>query len=432
MAERRVDRIERRLRALGGRARLQSLLEELRREEKYPDLPYQNLYMAIQVENQRLEELGERTRFITSRDGEERGWVRLREASEFVRGSVASEIEARVHETNEAVDEEIRAWLQQIDWRTFESTFLTRVLEALGFQDVQITQATRDGGADARVAYQRGVVGARAIVSAKRWTTRTVPVDEVRMLRGVKGEEDTAIIVTTGRFSADAQNEARPGQNQRIVYLIDGDKLIEICKRNQIGVKKVPLPELLVLDPEVAREPPVRDLSETVEEGAEPEELSERTSASARRFRDEMLGDAERGLSIAEVAELSGYSCKEDSPWSKPRSSPQGNTVAPCASASSRRALSASRGLLRHARRLLVRGRCLCAGEQFCFYLLERKYLPLPGFCARPTDDSSERRVQAQGKGFPLGAFQRHEGGHRLVVRDNNDRARAELHRIVG
>lgn len=307
MAERRVDRIERQLRAHGGRARLQALLEEIRREERYPDLPYQSLYMAIQLENQRLEELGERTRFITSRDGEERGWVRLREASEFARGSAESEIEARVHVQNEAVGEEIRAWLKRMDWRTFESTFLTRVLEALGFQDVQITQATRDGGADARVAYQRGVVDARAIVSAKRWATRTVPVDEVRMLRGIKGEEDTAIIVTTGRFSTDAQNEAKPGQNQRIVYLIDGDKLVEICKRNQIGVKKVTLPELLILDPEVAREAPGRDDPEAAEDEVEPDDLPERVALTIRRLRDEMLGDPERGLSIEEVAELSGY-----------------------------------------------------------------------------------------------------------------------------
>ena len=307
MAERRVDRIERRLRALGGRARLQALLEEIRREEKYPDLPYQTLYMAIQLENQRLEELGERTRFITSRDGEERGWVRLREESEFARGSAASEIEARVHQQNEAVGEEIRAWLQRMDWRTFESTFLTRVLEALGFQDVQITQATRDGGADARVAYQRGVVGARAIVSAKKWTARTVPVDEVRMMRGVKGEEDTAIIVTTGRFSVDAQNEAKPGQNQRVVYLIDGEKLVDVCKRHQIGVKMVPLPGLLVLDPEVAREAPLRDDLESVGEGAESEDISSRDGLTIYRLEDEMLGDPERGLTIEEVAELSGY-----------------------------------------------------------------------------------------------------------------------------
>jgi Restriction endonuclease len=134
-----------------------------------------------------------------------------------------------------------------------------------------------------------------------------VPVDEVRMLRGLKGEEDTAIIVTTGRFSADAQNEAKPGQNQRIVYLIDGDKLIEICKRNQIGVKMVPLPGLLVLDPEVAREAPVHDDPEAAEDGAEPDDLPERTGFAIRRLRDEMLGDPERGLSVEEVAELSCY-----------------------------------------------------------------------------------------------------------------------------
>ncbi|HVV51745.1 MAG TPA: restriction endonuclease [Polyangia bacterium] len=307
MAERRVDRIERRLRSLGGRARLQQLLDDVRAEEKNPDLPYQSLYIAIQLENQRLEELGERTRFITSRDGEDRGWVRLRESSEFAFGSTAREIEGRVHEKNEAVGEEIRNWLQRMDWRTFESTFLTRVLEALGFQEVQITQATRDGGADARVAYRRGVVEARAIVSAKRWTTKSVPVEEVRMLRGVKGEEDTAIIVTTGRFSTDAQNEAKPGQNQRIVYLIDGDKLVDICKRNQIGVKKVQLPELLVLDPEVTREAPVQIGQNQSPEPAIEDPSGDGEEFAVRRLRDEMLGDPERGLSIDEVAELSGY-----------------------------------------------------------------------------------------------------------------------------
>jgi restriction endonuclease Mrr len=283
-------------------------LEEIRTEEGNEDLPYQSLYIAIQLENQRLQELGERTRFVTSRDGEDRGWIRLRETSEFAQGSAAQDIEARVHEKNEAVGGEIRAWLQHMDWRTFESTFLTRVLEALGFQDVQITQATRDGGADARVAYRRGVVEARAIVSAKRWTTRTVPVDEVRMLRGIKGDEDTAIIVTTGRFSPDAQAEAKPGQNQRVVYLIDGDQLIEVCKRNQIGVKKVQLTELLILDPEVAV---AREAAPDNNLGKTPEpELQESISvdgSGVRRLRDEMLGDPERGLSVEEVAELSGY-----------------------------------------------------------------------------------------------------------------------------
>lgn len=303
MAERRVDRIERRLRALGGRARLQQILEDLRAEEDRSDILYQWLYIAIQQENERLAELGERTRFITSRDGESRGWVRLREASEFRQGTVAAELETKIQRQNERVGEEIRAWLQAMDWRTFESTFLTRVLEALGFQDVEITQATRDGGADARVGYRRGIVEARAIISAKRWTSRTVPVDEVRMLRGIKGEEDTAIIVTTGRFSPDAEAEAKPGQNQRVVYLIDGDKLIDICRRNQIGVKKVTLPEVLILDEEVAGK------TASVDGGIGD---SEETGTNSRKSRvrhldDAMLGDRKLGLSAEEVSELSGY-----------------------------------------------------------------------------------------------------------------------------
>jgi hypothetical protein len=89
------------------------------------------------------------------------------------------------------------------------------------------------------------------------------------------------------------------------VYLIDGDNLIDICKRHQIGVKKVPLPELLVLDPEVAREP-VRDDPEATQQVAEADDLLE-PDGSKRRFRDEMLGDPVRGLSVKEVAELSGY-----------------------------------------------------------------------------------------------------------------------------
>jgi restriction endonuclease Mrr len=306
MDGRRADRIRQCLQTYaGGRARVQELLERIRSEERNSDLPYQSIYIAIQQENQHLEELGERTIFITSREGEERGWVRLRETSDFAKDSPAAKLEAEILATNESVGSKIRAWLQKMDWRTFESTFLTRVLEALGFQDVQITQPTRDGGADARVTYRRGIVEARAIVSAKRWSTRSVGLDEVQRLRGLKGDEDTAIIVTTGQFSQDAEKEARPGQNQRVVYLVDGEKLIDICTRNRIGVKKVTLPDLLVLDDELSGESAGSDSGD--EEPGVPVSVQAPGEAHGmRRLRDEMLGDSERGLSVEEVANLSG------------------------------------------------------------------------------------------------------------------------------
>lgn len=122
MADRRVDRVERCLRAMGGRARFQDLLEKIRAQEGNPDLSYQTVYIAIQLENQRLDQLGERTRFVTSREDEERGWVRLREESEFPKNSQAWALEAGIREANERVSDDIRKWLEQIDWRTFETT----------------------------------------------------------------------------------------------------------------------------------------------------------------------------------------------------------------------------------------------------------------------------------------------------------------------
>jgi restriction endonuclease Mrr len=68
--------------------------------------------------------------------------------SEFPKDSPARTLEVGIREANERVSDDIRKWLEQMDWRTFETTFLIKVLEALGFQDVQPTQATRDGGVD--------------------------------------------------------------------------------------------------------------------------------------------------------------------------------------------------------------------------------------------------------------------------------------------
>jgi hypothetical protein len=111
--------------------------------------------------------------------------------------------------------------------------------------------------------------------------------------------------VTTGKFSPDAKEAAQPSQNMRAVDLIDGEMLIDVCKRHQIGVKKKQLPKLMVLDidPELTGgsgpgERPAEDGSE----GSVPDDTS-----ILRRLRDEMLGDSERGLSAEEVAELSGY-----------------------------------------------------------------------------------------------------------------------------
>jgi len=302
MSERRVDRVARILEDKdGNRAKVKDILAELRRVEGNSSLSGSALYIAIRSENDRLIESGQRPMFRTSKEGEAWGWVKLEGESEFVEGSEAERIEQQILEANKNVDRAIRERLENMDWREFESDFLTVVLEKLGFLDVEITQATRDGGRDARVKYKRGLVEASAVVSAKRWASRTpVPVEEVRLMRGIKGDEDTAIIITTSGFTATAQEEARPSQNQRVVYLIDGDRLVDICKRFEIGVRRVKMPDILTIDD---LESSTEEAEAEVETEAAPAGVESPDEArSLLRFRDNMLDE----LTPQDIAQLTG------------------------------------------------------------------------------------------------------------------------------
>lgn len=295
---RRIDRILGILREHDGRMRTKELSAQLTKLEREGPVPYSAIYIAIAAENAKLEAQGKSPLFRTKRDGEQWGWVSLSARSE--RSGNAGTIEKSIESANEGVDGELRKALREMDWRTFESTFLQQVLERLGFQNVEVTQATRDGGVDARAVYMRGVVEARAVVSAKHWSKAKVPVDEVRNMRGIKGDEDTAIIVTTGAFSDDAKREARPGQNQRVVFLIDGDQLVEVCKTYRLGVVEVKLPLLLEIDRSAFA---ARDSTDADDE----EDITSGDGAGpVQRFRDAMLGDDDRGISVAEVARLLG------------------------------------------------------------------------------------------------------------------------------
>lgn len=297
---RRADRVKEFLETQPGfRARVGDIAAYVAEREGREELSGPAISIVVRRENERLDGLGEPAVFRFYPESEEWGWVALsaRATDEGDHG-FANLIRRR----NEEVKQELGKRLEQMDWRAFESTFLTQVLEALGFQEVEITQATRDGGVDARVTYQRGLVQAQAIVSAKHWKNR-VPVDEVRKVRGIKGSEDTAIIVTSGSFSGEAQREAEPGQNQRAVYLIDGKKIVDICRTHNIGIRKVSLPDLLTLD----EEPFAAEANDPEPKRNRPTRRAARRQAGhGRRLRMEMLGDRYRGLSAEDIARLLG------------------------------------------------------------------------------------------------------------------------------
>src|SRR5439155_5505482 len=149
-----------------------------------------------------------------------------------VLGDYARQLPVLLERANQIAKHQLKNAISQLTLQDFESLFLQQILEALGFHGVKITQRTRDGGTDALCSYQRGLVQSSAIVSAKHWKTQNIAADEVHRLRGIKGNADTGVIVTSATFSEAAKKEAEPSQNQRAIVLIDGDMLVNVCFEN--------------------------------------------------------------------------------------------------------------------------------------------------------------------------------------------------------
>ena len=91
-------------------------------------------------------------------------------------------IPSLIAEANDMVRNQLKKAIGELTWRQFETNFLVQVLEALGFNSVEVTQATRDGGTDAYCTYKRGLVSSEAIVSAKHWRSANVPAQEIQRL----------------------------------------------------------------------------------------------------------------------------------------------------------------------------------------------------------------------------------------------------------
>jgi len=187
-------------------------------------------------------------RFRHSGDNsEDWGYVSLRMKATGTLGASATdhsqEIQENIEQANLAVRQQLKKAIGGLTWQDFESNFLPIVLEALGSNEVKITQPTRDGGRDAICSYRRGIISSEAIVSAKHWKAARVGGREVRDLRGQKGIADTGVIITSSFFTKDAEREAEPSQNQRTIVLVDGSTGRCLLKNN-LGVKEVALPAL--------------------------------------------------------------------------------------------------------------------------------------------------------------------------------------------
>lgn len=114
-----------------------------------------------------------------------------------------------------------------------------RLLREAGFVQVVVTGRSGDGGIDGYGTLQvNPLVSFKVLFQCKKYASSVSP-SQVRDFRGaMAGRADKGIIVTTGTFTAEARREAsRDGVPP--IELIDGEKLVEMFKGFELGLKPV-------------------------------------------------------------------------------------------------------------------------------------------------------------------------------------------------
>ena len=119
-----------------------------------------------------------------------------------------------------------------------------RLLIEIGINDITITGGSGDQGIDGKgIVKLNDVVSLNIVFQCKRYK-ETVSPHHVRDFRGaMQGRGEKGLIITTGRFTKEAKSEAcREGVTP--IELIDGDRLVELFEKHQLGLKPVTVYEI--------------------------------------------------------------------------------------------------------------------------------------------------------------------------------------------
>jgi restriction system protein len=132
-------------------------------------------------------------------------------------------------------------WRDELLARVLETTpegferLAQRILREAGFVNVTVTGKSGDGGIDGVGVYRMSLVSFPVFFQCKRYKG-SVTAGDVRNFKGAMlGRGEKGLLITTGTFTRDAQNEAvRAGAP---VELIDGDRLCDLLKEFNLGVE---------------------------------------------------------------------------------------------------------------------------------------------------------------------------------------------------
>lgn len=145
---------------------------------------------------------------------------------------------------DEAHSESLLETLKTLTPKGFER-ICKRLLTEIGIHDIQITGGAGDQGIDGigRIRLN-DVVNFNIVFQCKRYK-ETVSPALVRDFRGsMQGRAEKGLILTTGRFTPDAQKEAnRDGVPP--IELIDGERLVSLFEKYELGLKPKTVYELV-------------------------------------------------------------------------------------------------------------------------------------------------------------------------------------------
>jgi restriction system protein len=155
---------------------------------------------------------------------------------DFTSKASSKKIEDEVATDEEEYSHNLLSIIQNLSPSGFER-ICKRLLTECGFQSVQITGKSGDSGIDGIGLLEiNDLVTFKVLFQCKRYR-ESVGSSQIRDFRGaMQGRADKGIILTTGRFTKEAKNEAiRDGVPP--IELVDGEKLIELFEKFEIGLK---------------------------------------------------------------------------------------------------------------------------------------------------------------------------------------------------
>lgn len=189
--------------------------------------PESTMYAQILTEIKRSKDSGRSPRFVQHGNG-------LVGLSKWLPRGIASEIEQHNKQTRKALLSKLRT----MEPDDFED-LVSRLLTAMGFEMVQVTSYSGDGGVDVRGTLVIGdVIRIKMAVQAKRWKSN-VQAPVVQQLRGSLGAHEQGLIITTSDFSKGAKDEAVQADKTPIA-LMNGEQLVALLMEHSIGVRSTP------------------------------------------------------------------------------------------------------------------------------------------------------------------------------------------------